>query len=82
MIVFELARPMLSLDPHFKGVVLQWEHFQINKNINPASRDHVDFLNWPPSMLDLVLLTLVKALAVLSELAVDWKVVMVRSFNC
>ena len=60
MIMVELARPMLSLYPHCQCLVLQWEHFQINNNINPASRDHVDFfINWPPSkMLDLMLLTL------------------------
>ena len=42
MIVVELAIPMLYLDPHSQGLELQWEHTQINNNINPASRGHFD----------------------------------------
>ena len=38
MIVVELARPILCLDPHFQGLEIQWEHFQININRNPVSK--------------------------------------------
>ena len=40
MIMVELARPLLCLDPHLQGLELQWEHFQINNNLNPASRGY------------------------------------------
>ena len=43
MIVVELARPMLSLDAYFQGIEIQWEHFQINNNLNPASKGQFHF---------------------------------------
>ena len=60
MSVVQLARPMSSLDPHVQGLELQWEHFQINNNLNAASRSQFDlFSNWPLSkMINLMLLTL------------------------
>ena len=38
MIVVELARPMLCLDPYFQGLEIQREHFQIHNILNPASK--------------------------------------------